>query len=343
MLKKISKCWIPWLLLIALAVYMVAAPQKGLIGPVELPQDDAFLPEEDVQWWYWTGHLETEEGKRFGYEVVFFTFDSFVIFKDQLIQVAVTDIDDNSFHFKEYVKTFSLPSQLDGKFDLSSDETNKVTAIGGGGSDTLHGEVEGYIFDLVLEASKEPVLHYGGGPHPYVFGGYTYYYSREAMKTTGTITIDGKQHKVTGSSWFDRQYGELYQAIFQGWQWFAIELGDNRQIMLYDINGKENKGESYASITGPDGKTNNLGADDFSVKILGEWKSPKSGCTYPSGWQVNVGDEEWIVEPMVKDQELQAEHHFWVGPKYWEGASSVSSVEGAEIGKAYVELNGYCR
>ena len=57
-----------WLTLIALllfAVYLAFAPRKGLIGLVKLPQDDGFLSQEAIQWWYWTGHLETEDGRKF--------------------------------------------------------------------------------------------------------------------------------------------------------------------------------------------------------------------------------------------------------------------------------------
>lgn len=343
MLKKLTSCWPAWLILIITIIYFTLVPVRGIIGPVELPQDDAFLPEEDVQWWYWTGHLEDENKRKFGFEVVFFTFDSFLIFKNQLIQAAITDVKDNSFHFEEHVRFLSLPEKLPNAFNLTSGGDNKITAVGGGGSDTLTAQIGDYSLNLQLEESKEPVMHYGGGPHPYRFGGFTYYYSRVAMETSGTITINGETFKVSGSSWFDRQYGELYQAIFKGWQWFAIELDDDRQIMLYDINGKQNKGESYASITGPDGKTKSLGPDDFTVEILDHWQSPHTGCTYPSGWKLNIGEEEWIVEPMVKDQELRASHDFWIGPEYWEGASYVNSSEGKPAGKAYVELNGYCR
>ena len=343
MLKKILKCWLSWLLLIFTVLYFTLIPVRGIIGPVELPADDAFLPEEDVQWWYWTGHLETEEGRKFGYEIVFFTFDSFIFFKDQLIQGAITDVQDDSFHFDEHLRTFSLPEKLPNQFKLSSGDGNQITAIGGNGSDTLHSEIGDYVLDLKLESTKEPVIHYSGGPHPYRFGGFTYYYSRAAMKTTGTISIKGETFKVTGSSWFDRQYGELYQAIFQGWQWFAIELDNNTQIMLYDFNGEKNSIEKYASVTGPDGKTRDLGPDEFTVTDLGEWKSPHTGCTYPSSWKVNVEDKEWIINPMVKDQELRAQHSLWVGPEYWEGASYVTNPDGSSAGKAYVELNGYCR
>ncbi|MDD5031735.1 MAG: lipocalin family protein [Patescibacteria group bacterium] len=346
MFKKIFKkvfinYWLPWLLVISLTVYMLFAPVRGIIGPVELPQDDAFLPEEDVQWWYWTGHLQTEEGKKFGFETCFFTFDTFFVFKDQLVQAAITDVSDNSFHFKEYVKTFSLPKELPGKFELSSGKDNKVTASGSNGQDILHSEVDGYVLDLKLEPTKSDVVHYEGGPHIYRSGGFTYYYSRVGMKATGTIVVNGQTYNVTGSTWFDRQYGELYKAINKGWQWFAIELDDNRHIMLYDINGAKDRLESYVSMTDATGKTEHLHQNDFSVTVLDHWLSPHTGITYPSGWKINIKGEEWIVEPMVKDQELRAQHHFWVGPDYWEGASVVKTPDGKPVGKAYVELNGF--
>lgn len=347
MLKTIFKkvffnFWLPWILLVLLLAYTVFAPVKGIIGVIELPRDDAFLPEEDVQWWYWTGHLETEEGKKFGFEICFFTFDSFFVFQDQLIQAAITDVSDNSFHFKEYVRTFSLPpEELSNSFDLSSGKDNKVTARGSNGQDTLHSEIDNYVLDLKLEPTKSDVVHYEGGPHIYRSGGFTYYYSRVGMKTAGTITVGGKTYKVTGTSWFDRQYGELYQAISKGWQWFAIELNDNRHMMLYDINGAKDRIESYVSITDADGKTEHFHQNDFSVAVLDHWKSPHTGIVYPHGWKLNVAGEELIVEPMVEDQELRAQHYFWVGPDYWEGACAVMKPDGTVIGKAYVELNGF--
>lgn len=331
--------WLPWLLLALAIAAWLFLPRRGLIGPVELPADDAFLPTEQVQWWYWTGHLFTEDGRRFGFEVVFFSFDSLVIFRDQLVQAAVTDIDGQKFSFKEFVE-FHLPQRTPNGFNLTSGKDNKVTAVGGNGSDRLHAEVDGYVLDLELKSTQEPALHYGGDAHPYRFGGYTYYYSRPKMATTGTISVGGRTFNVSGNSWFDRQYGELYQAIQQGWQWFAIELEDNRQIMLFDFKGSDSNVEKSGSITDAQGQTVTLAAHEFDVKVLGEWISPHTGCTYPSGWAVTVRGETFTVEPLVKDQELRAQHRLWIGPVYWEGACSVS---GASAGQAYVELNGFCR
>lgn len=338
-------CWLlpellPWILLVAVVFVCRFMPKRGLIGPVQLPADDAFLPDEAVQWWYWTGHLVTDKGKRFGFEVVFFTFDNFIM-RDQLVQAAITNVDDNSFVFEEFVE-LHLPKRIKNRFDLTSGKSNKVTAVGGGGIDRLHSEVGKYVLDLDLKSTKPAAMHYGGNAHPYVFGGFTYYYSRTHMEANGTLKIDGKSYKVTGTSWFDRQYGELDQAISQGWQWFAIELDDNRQIMLFDFIGKEEEAllEKTGSITDAAGLTTTLAPQDYLVNITDYWTSPVTGCKYPSGWDVTVRGEKFNIQPLVKDQELSGNHSFWIGPKYWEGACSVS---GDISGKAYVELDGYCK
>lgn len=330
---------LPWLLLAAVLAACLFMPKRGLIGPVDLPADDAFLPTEQVQWWYWTGHLFAEDGRRFGFEVVFFSFDSFVIMRDQLVQAAITDVDGNRFEFKEFLE-FHLPQRVKNGFNLSSGKGNLVTAVGGDGHDRLHAAVGDYVLDIELQATQPPALHYGGDAHPYRFGGYTYYYSRPKMATSGTLTIGGETFKVSGNSWFDRQYGELYQAIQQGWQWFAIELADNRQIMLFDFKGNDSEVEKSGSITDAEGRTVTLAAHEFQVTVLDQWVSPDTGCSYPSGWEIEVRGEKFSVQPLLKDQELHARHSLWIGPVYWEGACDVT---GAVGGQAYVELNGYCR
>lgn len=321
-----------------LALWFFLKPVEGLIGPVDLPANDGFLRSQEVQWWYWTGHLQTDEGREFGFEVVFFVFDSWGFFRSQLTQAAVTDVQANRYQFEENVY-YGLPRETPGKFNLKA-KHGEIVAQGGNGTDHIKAKVKDYEIDLNLKAAKPPVLHYDGNAHPFAYGGYTYYYSREHMLTSGTIRFEGKTYQVTGTSWFDRQYGELYQSIVKGWQWFAIELDDDRQIMIYDFRGEFAPEERYASITGPDGQTKDVGPDGFKVEPLGSWTSPETGCTYPSGWTVTIDQMTLEVHPVVLNQELCAEHGFWAGPEYWEGKCSVS---GDVTGKAYVELNGYCR
>ncbi len=335
--------WIPVLLITVFFTACLLPPNKGLIGPIKLPESDAYLPTEKVQWWYWTGHLNDEEGRHYGFEVCFFAFPDL---GSQLCQVAVTDVAENRFDFKEYIIDFKLPDKLTNRFNLHT-KKKEVIAKGHADPDTAYGK--DYIYatikdDLVLEldiTSNAPaVLHYGANAHPYRFGGYTYYYSREDMTATGTLMKGDKSYTVSGTAWFDRQYGALYRAIDYGWQWFAIRLDDGRRIMLFDFRGKYADIERYGSITDTNNMTRDLTPDDYTVTIKDHWKSPHTGCKYPMGWDVAIGDLRFTVEPMVIDQELRATHGYWAGPEYWEGACSVS---GDVTGTAYVELNGYCR
>lgn len=309
---------------------------------VVLPDDDSFLAGQEVQWWYWTGHLYDEAGKRYGFEIVFFAFDSWLFFKNQLAQAAITDADRRSYHYLEEIEYCKLPKKLVGKFDLgaSRDGRQVIAAFGGNGRDCLYCEIDDYVLDVSLQAIEEPVIHYDGKAHRYSFGGYTYYYAREKMKTEGILTVGGRQYKVTGVSWFDRQYGDLYCAIFKGWQWFAIELFDGRSIMLYDFLGTDCHNERFGSITTAN-KSEKLSPRDFSVTALGTWQCPHTCIKFPSGWKVRVAGIELVVEPVIKDQALKAKHVFWVGPEYWEGACSVSANDGNLLGRAYVELNGF--
>src|SRR5688572_27882623 len=38
----------------------------------QFPRDHGSHPEYQTEWWYYTGHLRTESGRRFGFEVTFF-------------------------------------------------------------------------------------------------------------------------------------------------------------------------------------------------------------------------------------------------------------------------------
>jgi predicted secreted hydrolase len=306
---------------------------------VVIPNDDGFVNNIDVQWWYWTGHLSDENGEKFGFEVVFFAFDSWIFFKNILAQAAVTDIKNKKYLFTEEVSFLKLPKKIFSKFELISKKKN-ISATGGNGVDILKFQIDGYELELLLESDEEPVKHYNGKTHNYIFGGDTLYYSREKMKVKGAIKIDGKEHKVTGTSWFDRQYGELYQAIFKGWQWFAIELDNDTNIMIYDFLEKENISESFAEVLDLNG-LKIFNSKEYKVKVTEKWKSPHTENIYPSGWEVEIDGKELIIKPVLKDQELRAKHLFWIGPEYWEGACFVYDKSGMEIGKAYVELNGF--
>jgi len=314
--------------------------QKIPPAPIALPADDG-VQKSLVQWWYWTGNIETGDGRPFGYEICFFVVSETM----NLVQVAITDVNKNKFTFDEKLEVFLDKGEEDTfSLQLGSNSTeNYVSAVGGNGADSLYSQVGRgkYILDVRLEATKPPLLHYDGLAHPYVFGGWTYYYSRTSMRTTGSLTIDGVAYQVTGSSWFDRQWGDLGEAVLQGWQWFAIELNNNAQIMLFDFKGDDS--EKYGHVSQADGSNYVLNASQFSVVVQSNWTSPTTECIYPSSWSVSFQQDgemtTYTIIPVVADQELVVHE----SPTYWEGKTTVFAEDGSLVGSAYVELNGYCK
>lgn len=301
-------------------------------GQIELPKDDGRHSDEPVEWWYWTGHLETADGRRFGFEFAFFAAEVMPGQGGQMAHFAVTDIDVGAFQYDSEVLAQAAPVVENGfQFAISPQ-----TAIGGDGRDTLHGEVGDYVLDLSLGPSKPAVLQHGDGFTEYDVGGYTYYYSRERIAAIGTIEVAGQSFDVTGTAWFDHQWGELAQVTTVGWDWFALQLDNGAELMAYVLRPEGGAVSVGGSFTDHNCRTTELGPENLKVTSLGEWTSPNTGCTYPSGWTVEFDGRSYTLTPVLDDQEL---YNVAPAPKYWEGAATVS---GGETGRAYIELVGYC-
>ncbi|HOX44500.1 MAG TPA: lipocalin family protein [Myxococcota bacterium] len=305
-----------------------AAPARS-DARVVLPRDDG-AHQARIEWWYWTGHLRTGAERWFGFELVFFE----VRLLGTTLQVthhALTDVQDSSFHFRieRGLKAEQPPARA---IDLSH---AGLWARGADGRDSLHGQVDDYQLELALAARKAPVLQHDRGYIDYPFGGSTHYYSRERMDARGGLRIAGQELPVTGSAWFDHQWGDMGNVFEQSWDWFGIQLDDDREIMAFRmrVHGEEKlRGGSY---TAADGHTLRLGPEEVSITPVGSWRSPHSGCAYPRQWSLRIKDQDLLLTPVLEDQEL------WSSlPRYWEGAAVVS---GAATGRAFIELNSYGR
>ncbi len=302
-------------------------------GQVQLPADDA-IHEEAVEWWYWTGHLVDDQGGRYGFEQAVFAFQMGAYVATSA-HVAVTDIEGGRFLYDVAYVHGEVPAAVPDGFELVAEGDS---ASGGGGSDTLVGSVPGDDggelagFSLSLVDAKAPVLQHGDGYHDYDIGGYTWYYSRPRMDVTGTLSLDGDARAVTGTAWFDHQWGDLLSISDAGWDWFALQLDDGREIMLFMVKGA---GDLVGgSVTDAGCHTTELSADDVEITPSEEWTSAATGCVYPQRWTVRVGDEQFEVASVLPEQELANDYQ-----TYWEGAATV---DGDATGRAYIELAGQC-
>jgi predicted secreted hydrolase len=315
------------------------------------PSDFFYRKDYRIQWWYFTGHLYDRDGREFGYELTFFvvgvqrrTYRSrFGTDNIYISHFAITDV-----HTQRY---FSAEKADSGAFGFSGAEADRLKIWVGGNTlqDTEKGmriraSAEGNDIDLVLVPSKPVVLNGEDGysrksEESPDFA--SLYFSYTDLKTEGTLRLGGSLFHVRGRSWFDRELSSKGLSPEEaGWDWFSIQLDDNREIMLYLLRKKDGTFDRYSSGTFvyQNGTYRHLSLNDFSVRVLSRYRSKKTGADYPSRWDVSIPSEKLSlrIAPLVEDQEFLGTRS--TGNYYWEGACKV---EGTATGRAYVELTGY--
>lgn len=339
--------------------------------PIVFPRDDG--PHRRLtEWWYYTGHLVSDAGRRFGFEFVVFRAERGSFPVSWASHLALTDEQGRRFLYGQRseigpqvdVSPRGPSGELEGfALTVTGYDPSRAappagtpwTMRGTGGRDSLAAALtaaeagpagEGAAFGLTLDlATDRPaVLHNSIGYIDFGPAGGSYYYSRTRMSASGTLQLGSEALHVTGDAWFDHQWGDFIAVGGGGWDWFAVNLADGTDLtvsLVRDAAGAYPL--AYGTLVHPDGTTEHLDRDAFSVEVLGTWSSPRSGATYPAGWRIRVPAAalELTLRPTVADQELDT--RLTTGVIYWEGSQRVTAtLGGAEVsGEAYVELTGY--
>lgn len=319
----------------AAPVMEVSAPD-----PITFPEDDGPHP-AIIEWWYYTGHLFTEAGERYGFEFVVFKGEQNGAVAGYVSHFAITDNERGTFHYDQRLALAggdATHSPTEAGFDL---RVGDWRMWGSNGNDRLVASMSNYAVALTLEPKKPAVLHDGDGYIPYGADEYTYYYSRTRLNVMGTLRIDGESLPVTGEAWMDHQWGNFTTFNTSGWHWYAFQLSDGTDVMLYVVPAFDNRPAVFdGSVVGPDGDVRSLGADDFTITPTGFWTSPATGIEYPSGWSIEIPGEDLAltVTPTILDQEIDST--VTTGVIYWEGEVEIDGSYAGEAitGLGYVEL-----
>jgi predicted secreted hydrolase len=314
-----------------------AVAPKTDYAPIEFPRDEA--PHDVLtEWWYYTGHLLAPDGRRYGFEYVIFQTvrGSYPVL--YLGQFAVTDRQRGRFQHANRLSQGSQIGPQDGLGLTVQDWTMRAKL----GQDALRAEMPDYAIDLHLSAAKPPALHDDDGLVSFGPAGDSYYYSRTRLSLEGTILDHDEPVAVTGSAWFDHQWGN-FLVFGGGWDWISAQLDDGSELMLNHLRDEQHQIVGiWGSYVDPAGAVTVLGRGDFTIEPTGAWTSPRSGGTYPMGWQVGLRSPAYRLEirPVMLDQELVSDGS---GPTYWEGEVEISGTrDGTPVsGLGYVELTGY--
>jgi len=326
--------------------------------PFRFPEDHASHPEYRTEWWYFTGNLTNESGDHFGFELTFFRFaltptapdaDSGSAWSTNQVymaHLAVTDTRRRQFVAEErlaraalglagarsdplaiWVESWRLEGDDDGAAKFSLDARGERIAV-----------------SLDVESLKPAVLHGdrgvdAKGPEP---GNASYYYSLTRLAARGSITVAGRTEAVEGLAWMDREWStSALSPDVEGWDWFAIQLSDGRDLMLYRLRRHDGSTSPFSggSLVEADGTRRSIGPGDFALTPLEHWRSTRSGVRYPIAWRATLPrlGIELEMRPVLDEQELV------LSVRYWEGAVRVSGRANGEpvTGHGYVELAGY--
>lgn len=317
----------------------------------QFPHDFYYKEDYRVQWWYFTGHLYDEKQREFGYELTFFAVNvqqrayksRFGVNTIFISHFAVTDVAGNKFYFSDKADSgaYGFAGAEGKRLEVRIDQNTLEGAV-----QKMHirASDKEKAVDLQLTPLKPVTLNGEKGysrkseESPLIA---SYYFSYTDLDTKGTLTLGNKVFRVKGKSWFDREISTRRLSDRQaGWDWFALQLDDRRELMLYSLRNKDGTIDRYSSgtLVYPDGTSRHLSKDDFSVSVLTHYKSVKTGARYPSEWEIKVPSEKIAVtvSPLVEDQEVRAFNS--TGNYYWEGTCRI---QGSAKGRAYVELTGY--
>lgn len=315
--------------------------------PLQFPRDHGAHFGFETEWWYFTGNLTAEDGSAFGYQLT--------IFRRGLAPgVAQRDSDLAANHL--YFAHFAVTDAARGEHQAYERFSRGAGGLAGASATGMQVHLADWSIRMAdptiqLQASElrhglslslipaKPAVAHGEdglsakGDQP---GNASYYVSLTDLDTTGWLEVDAQRYQVSGKSWFDHEWGtSALGPAAVGWDWFAIQLTDGRDLMLFQLRRQDGSVEpiSGGTIVSPEGRSRRLSLDQIELTVQDTWRA-ESGPEYPVRWRIQIPSEglDLRVEPLLEDQQNE------LAIVYWEGAIRVS---GSHFGVGYLELTGY--
>ena len=320
------------------------------------PQDHGNHPDFKTEWWYVTGHLINKaNGDRYGYQLTFFrqaspknkwrgnsSWQSDQIY---MAHAAITNESEKSFvHEEKLNRGGILANSKIGDLDVFNESwlLKRIPC----GEVNLQMSVKNMQLLLRLKPitslvtfGEKGVSKKGDDPTAS-----SHYLTYPRMQSEGSMRLsDGSSIELEGLSWMDHEISSNQLGSNQsGWDWAGIQLNNGNSIMFYrlrlaDGTQDRNSVAYYVDDRGKIFKSTKL----FRIRVLSNWTSSITKIEYPSRIELTIDNDIYIIEPTMKDQELNSKRSG--GLSYWEGSCRVKDLNEKIIGNAYLELTGYTR
>jgi predicted secreted hydrolase len=317
---------------------------------IEFPADFGSHPAFRTEWWYVTGWLKTATGKPLGFQVTFFRTrpvvpadnpSAFVPHQLIIAHAALSDPEHGRLWQDQRIERAGF-----GLAEAATGDTRVwigrwlLERAGEGYAARVAGE--DFSFDLRFLDTQPPLLNGDAGvsrkgPEPLAA---SYYYSLPHLVVSGSIERRGHADAVTGTAWLDHEWSSQYldpEAV--GWDWTGVNLADGGALMAFRIRDRTGAARwSGGTLRSADGHVEVFKPEDVRFVAGRAWTSPRTGIRYPVAWQVHAGTHDFVLEPLMDDQENDT--RLSTGAIYWEGAVRATE-RGKPVGSGYLELTGY--
>lgn len=321
--------------------------------PFEFPRDHAAHPGYRHEWWYVTGHLRGNAARDYGFQLTFFRYaltpravESVSRWRARdlvLAHFAVTDVAGQRFHHATRRARAALG--LAGADEAAPRLWIKDWRLDFVDADTGRWRFVATTADAALALSlspSKPLVLQGEAGYSRKSdapGNASHYYSLPRLEASGELTLDGAVQAVTGTAWFDREWGTSALGSEQsGWDWFALQFDDGRELTFYRLRHLDGSPDRHSRglLIAADGSTQPLAATDVIMTAERWWRSPRTRIRYPVAWRVEVPRAQLT---LTLQSRLDAQE--WTGDlRYWEGQVEVRAGN-TRLGLGYLEMTGY--
>ena len=250
------------------------------------------------EWWYATAILKDEENNLYSCQYTFLRMRLFPFLKPFILMMAITD-----FQTKEhyYTQKFTL-SKKNIVINKEKVICNNASVVKNENGMALKCTGDKFSYDLILDYGKGAFWHCDNGK---LFMGIndecetTFYYSYTNMPTKGTINLNDKEIKVTGTTWFDKQGGTFnFLNIHTHWEWFSMRFDDNEEIMLFNFPQQNYSDGTYIKKDKTSTRLNNYVMEPIDF-------TQRNGYKFSCGWKLkipNIKDEEYKIILIIDGQ-----------------------------------------
>ena len=345
-----------WILLFVLASWIIAAdwqpaPQNYALT---FPKDHGSHPAQKIEWWYFTGNLQSSDGHAFGYQLTFFRIgtdaqpknpSAWTVRDLHMAHFAISDLSQGKYFHQQRLNRAGpglCGAELErlavwnGPWRVEMKDPNQII---------FQANDPDIEMNLTLAVAQPPVLHgdRGYSRKGVTAGNASIYYSMTRLGSSGTLRIGDQKFEVKGQSWMDHEFGSSFLEPGQlGWDWFSLQLDDGSDLMLFQIRQALGVPAMSGTLVKPDGTVEVLTQDQFKLRPSDPWKSPATGAPYPLKWKISLPRQhlELQVTTPLSNQEMISPK---AGPSYWEGAVVAEGMLNDQPihGQGYLEMTGY--